>query len=57
MLKKARWEVRLGKELFNILVRRGLRGGVYYAYFLDELVKLVPNRYSYKQLILINLIN
>lgn len=35
-------EVKLGEELFVMQARRGPRGGVHRAHFLDELVKLLP---------------
>lgn len=36
-------KIRLGDELFVMPARRGPRGGVHRAHFLDELVKLVPD--------------
>lgn len=36
-------KIRLGEELFVMPARRGPRGGVHRAHFLDELVKLVPD--------------
>lgn len=36
-------KVRLGEEVFNLPARRGPRGGLHRAHFLDELVKLVPD--------------
>ena len=36
-------QVRLGEELFVMPARRGPRGGVHRAHFLDELVKLLPD--------------
>ena len=36
-------EVRLGEELFVMPARRGPRGGVHRAHFVDELVKLLPH--------------
>jgi salicylate hydroxylase len=36
-------KVRLGEEIFVMPARRGPRGGVHRAHFLDELVKLVPD--------------
>ena len=36
-------KIRLGEEVFSIPARRGPRGGVHRAHFLDELVKLVPD--------------
>jgi salicylate hydroxylase len=36
-------KVKLGEELFVMPARRGPRGGVHRAHFLDELVKLVPD--------------
>lgn len=35
-------DVKLGEEIFFMPARRGPRGGVHRAHFLDELVKLVP---------------
>jgi salicylate hydroxylase len=35
-------KVRLGEEIFRMPARRGPRGGIHRAHFLDELVKLVP---------------
>lgn len=35
-------DVKLGEELFYIPARKGPRGGVHRAHFLDELVKLIP---------------
>ena len=43
VMKKAGREVRLGEEVFVMPARRGPRGGVHRAHFLDELVKLVPD--------------
>jgi salicylate hydroxylase len=37
-----RKKVRLGEEIFVMPARRGPRGGIHRAHFLDELVKLVP---------------
>ncbi|KAH7075308.1 salicylate 1-hydroxylase-like protein [Paraphoma chrysanthemicola] len=42
VVKKQGREVKLDEELFVIQARRGPRGGVHRAHFLDELVKLVP---------------
>jgi salicylate hydroxylase len=36
-------KVRLGEEIFIMPSRRGPRGGIHRAHFLDELVKLVPD--------------
>ncbi|KAH8726938.1 salicylate 1-hydroxylase-like protein [Phaeosphaeriaceae sp. PMI808] len=36
-------KVRLGEELFVMPARRGPRGGIHRAHFLDELVKLIPD--------------
>jgi salicylate hydroxylase len=36
-------KVKMGEELFVMPARRGPRGGVHRAHFLDELVKLVPD--------------
>lgn len=36
-------QVKLGEEIFVMPARRGPRGGVHRAHFLDELVKLVPD--------------
>lgn len=36
-------KVRLGEEIFVMPARRGPRGGVHRAHFLDELVNLVPD--------------
>ncbi|KAF2818404.1 salicylate 1-hydroxylase-like protein [Ophiobolus disseminans] len=41
--RRAGREVRLGEEVFVMPARRGPRGGVHRAHFLDELVKLVPD--------------
>jgi len=35
-------DVKLGEQIFEIPARKGPRGGVHRAHFLDELVKLVP---------------
>lgn len=35
--------VKIGGEVFKIPSRKGPRGGVHRAHFLDELVKLIPN--------------
>ncbi|RYF44441.1 MAG: hypothetical protein EOO38_17905 [Cytophagaceae bacterium] len=35
--------MRLGEEVFVMPARKGPRGGVHRAHFLDELVKLVPD--------------
>jgi salicylate hydroxylase len=42
-MKSAGREVRLGDELFVMPARKGPRGGVHRAHFLDELVKLIPH--------------
>jgi hypothetical protein len=36
-------KIRLGEEVFVMPARRGPRGGIHRAHFLDELVKLVPD--------------
>lgn len=36
--------VKTGEEVFKIPSRKGPRGGVHRAHFLDELVKLIPDR-------------
>lgn len=36
-------KVRLGEELYVMPARKGPRGGVHRAHFLDQLVKLVPD--------------
>ncbi|KAF2023135.1 salicylate 1-hydroxylase-like protein [Setomelanomma holmii] len=43
VLKNEERAVRLDEELFVMPARRGPRGGVHRAHFLDELVKLVPD--------------
>jgi salicylate hydroxylase len=43
VLRSAGREVRLGDEVFVMPARRGPRGGVHRAHFLDELVKLIPH--------------
>jgi salicylate hydroxylase len=36
-------KVKIGEELFVMPARRGPRGGIHRAHFLDELVKLIPD--------------
>jgi salicylate hydroxylase len=36
-------KIKLGEEIFTMFSRKGPRGGIHRAHFLDELVKLVPD--------------
>jgi salicylate hydroxylase len=47
-------KVRLGEEIFVMPARRGPRGGIHRAHFLDELVKLVPDGIAQFQKRLLN---
>jgi salicylate hydroxylase len=48
------YKVRLGEEVFVMPARRGPRGGIHRAHFLDELVKLVPDGIAQFQKRLLN---
>jgi salicylate hydroxylase len=48
-------KVRLGEEVFVMPARRGPRGGIHRAHFLDELVKLVPDGIAQFQKRLLNI--